>query len=831
MTYRIVAAFLLSSVFAAVTMGQHLTYKDTHAPVEKRVQDLLQRMTLEEKIDMLGGTGFETKPVVRLGIPTFKMADGPAGVRGNKSTAFPSGIALAATWDTSLMRRIGTAIGEEAIGNDRNTLLGPCVNIQRVPHGGRNFESFGEDPFLASRIATEYIKGVQSTGVVATVKHFAVNNQETERSRINVKVGERALREIYLPAFEASVREAGVLAVMDAYNRVNGSYCTANAHLNIDILKKEWGFQGVLMSDWGATHSTVEAANGGLDLDMPSGEFLNRSLLRCVKEGKVTEATIDDKVARMLRVMMTAGFFDAPRKAEPSLVDSPRHRALNREAARDGIVLLKNDGALLPFDRTKLRSLAVIGPNAAAARTGGGGSSLVNVTYAISPLEGIRAAAGKDCAVAYAPGCSIEGDLTPIDSTLLHPSTERLNACGLVGEYFANASLAGAPVATRLDQNISFDWMDGAPHPTVRADSFSVRWTGVFVPRESGTYSIQVASDDGNRLYIDDRLLIDDWNDHGVFFTSATVTLERERVYRIRLEYYDKGGSASVQLGLKLRARDEYAEAVRAAATSDAAVVCVGLSRHQESEGFDRKTLELPEEQVGLIVAVSRVNPRTVVVLNSGAPVLMLPWVQDVHALIEQWYPGQEGGNALADILFGEANPCGKLPCTFAGSWEDCSAYGSYPGTPEETEYNDDILVGYRHFDAKKIEPLFPFGHGLSYTTFLYTDFGIEAQGEGSVSVTFTVRNTGSRAGAEIAQVYVEGPATGLPRAPKELKGFSKVALAPGEEQSVTVRLDRRMFALFDPAQSDWVIEPGVYQILVGSSSRLIRFSGKVTLQ
>ncbi len=831
MMIRIAGVIIVGLVIAALASGQQAPFKNPQAPIDKRVQDLLQRMRPEEKVDLLGGTGFDTKPVERLGIPSFRMTDGPVGVRGKKSTAFPSGIAMAATWDTTLIRRIGVAIGEEAIGNGRNTLLGPCVNIQRVPQGGRNFESYGEDPFLAARLAVGFIEGVQSTGVVATVKHFAVNNQETERTKVNVKVSERALREIYLPAFEASVREAGVLAVMDAYNKVNGPYCTANRHLNIDVLRKEWGFRGVLMSDWGATHDAVEAAERGLDLEMPTGKFLNRSLLGLVKQGKVTQAAIDDKVSRLLWTMMTAGFFDRPRKSDLSLVDNPGHRALNREAARNGIVLLKNEGELLPLDREKLRSIAVIGPNAATARVGGGGSSKVNFTYAVSPLEGIRAAAGKECPVQYAAGCELEGDVAPIDSTLLHPSAERLGECGLMGEYFANLSLRGAPAAVRLDQNLSFNWGDGSPAPKVGVDSFSVRWTGVLVPRESGNYSIQVASDDGSRLYLDDRLLIDDWKVHEAYVNSANVALEKGRVYRIRLEYYENTGGASLQLGLQLRSADEYAEAVRTAATCDAAVVCVGLSNHQESEGFDRKTLELPEEQVGLIVAVSRVNPRTVVVLNSGAPVLMTPWIRDVHALIELWYPGQEGGNALADILFGDASPCGKLPCTFPVRWEDCPAYGSFPGTPEEAVYSEDILVGYRNFDAKKIEPLFPFGFGLSYTTFSYRDLSIEQGADGGVSVTFVVRNTGSRDGAEISQVYVAGPGTGLPRPPKELKGFRKVFLAAGKEQAVTVHLDHRAFALFDPGKNGWVVEPGAYQILVGSSSRLIRFAGEVTMR
>jgi beta-glucosidase len=822
---------VIVAAFAALTVAQELTYQNPRAPIEKRVQDLVQRMTLEEKIDMLGGVGFDTKPIGRLGIPTFKMTDGPVGVRGKKSTAFPASIAMAATWDLDMVHRIGIALGEETIGNDRNTLLGPCVNIQRVPHGGRNFESFGEDPFLAARLATDYIKGVQSTGVIATVKHFAVNNQETARDRINVNVSQRALREIYLPAFEAAVKEAGVWAVMDAYNKVNGSFCTANKQLNIDILKKEWAFKGVVMSDWGATHNTLEAANGGLDLEMPFGEHFNKFLLALVKDGKVPEATIDDKVSRLLSTMMAVGFFDNPRKADTSLVDSPVHRVLNRAAARDAIVLLKNDGGVLPFDRNKLRSIAVIGPNAATARVGAGGSSIVAYTYAVSPLDGIRAAMGSDRVVQYALGCPMEGDVTPIDATLLHPSAERLGEYGLMGEYFSNTSLSGTPAATRLDPTVSFDWKEGSPHPQIGIDSFSVRWTGVLVPRESGNYLFQVASDDGNRLYLDDKFLIKDWNDHALTTSSAIMSLEKGRVYKIRLEYYDTWGGAAVKLGLILRNSAGHEEAVRVASASDAAVVCVGLSSLQESEGFDRKSLELPEEQIELIKAVTRANPRTVVVLSSGAPVLMSAWLSRVPALIEQWYPGQEGGNALADILFGGVSPSGKLPCTFPKTWEDCPAYGSFPGTPEETEYTDDILVGYRHFDAKKIEPLFPFGFGLSYTSFGYSNLRLEQRPDEPLSVTFTVRNTGGRAGAEIAQVYVAGPSTGLPRPPKELKGFQKVYLAAGEERPVTVKLDRRAFALFDPVKNDWVVEPGEYQIQVGSSSRLIRFWQSITIR
>jgi beta-glucosidase len=822
---------LLFALVAASSFAQEGVFMNTRASIDDRVKDLVGRLTLEEKIDMLGGTGFDSKPVPRLNIPAFKMTDGPLGVRTGNATAFPAGIAMAATWDTDLIHRIGVALGEEVIGKGRNTLLGPCVNIQRVPHGGRNFESFGEDPFLTARLATAYIKGVQTTGVIATVKHFAVNNQETNRDRVNVKVSERALREIYLPAFEASVKEAGVWAVMDAYNKVNGWFCTANKHLNIDILKNEWGFKGIIMSDWGATHNTGEAANGGLDIEMPKGEFLNKSLLDLVHEGKVLQATIDDKVSRMLRTMMASGIFDNPATSDSTLVDSPAHRRLNREAGRASIVLLKNEKGMLPLNAKKLRAIAVIGPNASTLRVGGGGSSMIDFTYAVSPLEGIRAAAGHAIVVRYAQGCRMAGEVTPIDSTLLHPSADRTGEFGLMGEYFANPSLSGTPAVTRVDPRINFNWMDGPPHPAIGNDNFSVRWTGVLVPRESGNYTFQVGSDDGSRLYLDDRLLIDDWTDHALLTNSANVSLENGKAYKIRLEYYEHGGAAIVQLGLLTRDEHEYAEAERTAAASDAAIVCVGLSFNQESEGFDRKTLELPPEQVGLIKAVVRANPRTVVVLNSGAPVLMSDWLGKVPVLVEQWFPGQEGGNALADILFGMVSPSGKLPCTFPKRWEDCSAYGSFPGTAEETEYADDIFIGYRHFDARMIEPLFPFGFGLAYTTFEYKNLRVTEQGSQRATVTFLVKNTGPREGAEVAQLYVAPAPSSLPRPPMELKGFKKISLQPGEEQSVTFNLNRRSFAVYDQVKNDWVVPPGNYQIQIGSSSRTVRFSHAIMIQ
>jgi beta-glucosidase len=821
---------LLPLMFA-ISFAQGPVYSRKDAPIERRVDDLLTRLTLEEKVDLLGGTGFETNPVPRLGIPTLKMTDGPLGVRWGQSTAFVSGISMAATWDPKLVHEIGIAIAEEALGKGRNTLLGPCVNIQRVPQGGRDFESYGEDPYLASRLAVAYITGVQSRHVLATVKHYAANNQETDRDRINVKVSERALREIYLPAFEASIKEAGVWAVMDAYNKVNGDYCTANKHLNVDILRKEWGFKGVLMSDWGATHNTAEAANGGLDLEMPTGKFFNRSLIPLFDSGVVSQATLDEKVYHLLYTMIATGIFDNQRVPDAKRVDTPAHRRLNRKAASASMVLLKNQGNLLPLNHRSIHSLAIIGPNAATARVGGGGSSMVSFTYAVSPLDGFKSHASKDLRITYAEGCPMAGEVTPIDSTLLHPSVDKPDEFGLEGEYYNNMSLSGTPAMVRRDPDIFFDWEEKAPDSQMRSDSFSVRWTGVLVPKKAGRYILEVASDDGCRLSIDNKTVIEDWTDHAVRTNSAELFLEQGKSYGIRLEYYESIGAAIIKLGCSMPDDNALSMAASAAAASDVALVFVGLSSNFESEGFDRTTLALPENQIVLIKTVAKANPKTVVVLNSGAPVLISDWVDSVPALIEQWYPGQEGGHAIAEVVFGDFDPGGRLPCTFPVRWEDCSAFSSFPGTAEETDYTDGVFVGYRYFDAQNIAPQYPFGFGLSYSEYAYSDLNAAVHDDDSVTVSFTVKNVGKRKGTDVAQLYVAPAGPSVHRPPKELKGFKKISLKPGAQTKVTLSLNKRAFAYFDEGTNAWRVDPGEFKILIGRSSQDIRLDRTVSLR
>ncbi|MEW5798328.1 MAG: glycoside hydrolase family 3 C-terminal domain-containing protein [Bacteroidota bacterium] len=803
-----------------LAFAQTPLYKNPNANLEARVNDLLNRMTLEEKLDMLSGTGFASKPNERLGIPELKMSDGPVGVRWNPSVALPASIMLAATFDTLLAYRYGWALARETKAKDRNTILGPCVNINRVPHGGRNFESYGEDPFLASRVAVAYVKGVQSEGVVATTKHFAVNNQETERTTINAKVDKRTLYEIYFPAFKAAVQEAKTEAIMCAYNKLNGAYCSENEMLLNKVLKEEWKFDGLVMSDWGAVHSTEGVATYGLDLEMPGGDFLTREkLLPLVNEGKIKIATIDDKIKRILRVMFRMGYFD--KQLDTPQTNAPEHRAVALDVARAGIVLLKNERNILPLNPALYKSIAVLGPNAEVLRTGGGGSSMVTPVQSESPLNGIKKTF-PSATVSFAVGARLTGDVPPIEPHFFFLPNDTTGKNGIQAEYFDNKELKGEPKVRRIDSQISFKWGNDLPAEGIGADNYSVRWTTKLKPAVSGTYELTAATDDGVRLYLDGKLLIDHWNDHAVEARMATVTLNAGKMYDLTMEFYENGGDAIALLGWTKPNENEFAQAIETAKKSELAIIFAGNSHYQESEGFDRPSIDLPDNQIQLINEVSKVNPNTVVVLNAGAQVNLLPWINNVRALVWAFFPGQEGTQALTEVLTGAVNPSGKLPFTIAKNWEEYPAYGNFPGGSGEVEYKEGILVGYRHFDTKKVEPLYPFGFGLSYTTFTLSDMNVKAKKNGMYDVTVTVKNTGSVPGAEIVQVYVKDKKPKMIRPEKELKAFAKVMLAPGEQKSVTLTLNKSSFEYYDDVKNQWTRSKGGYEILAGSSSREI---------
>lgn len=677
-------------------------YKDASQPQEARVEDLLSRLTLEEKMSLIhADSKFATPAIPRLGIPRRWLSDGPHGVREEVSTNswasanrkddfctyLPVSIALAATWNPELGFAYGRVIGEEARYRGKDIMLGPGLNIQRTPLCGRNFEYLGEDPCLTAQMGVGYIRGEQSQGVAACAKHFALNNQEISRGSINVEVDERALRELYLPAFRAAVQQAGVLAVMGALNQFRGQHCCESDYLLNKILKGEWGFQGLVVSDWNGAHHTREAALNGLDLEMGTdyrtydNYFLARSFQDGLQKGEYPQSILDEKVRRNLRVMFASRVMDT----RPSgSFNSPEHQATARRVAEEAIVLLKNQGDLLPLNPAAIKSVAVIGENATVLQAHAGGSSRLKAFYEVTPLEGLRKRLGSQVKITCAKG-------------------------------------------------------------------------------------------------------------------------------------YDSNNSDGL-----------IAEAVSAAQQADAAIIVGGLSHQLDKEGSDRKDLKLPGSQAELIQRVVQANPKTIVVLVSGSPVEMDPWLGQVPAVLEAWYDGMEAGNAIAEVLCGDVCPSGKLPCSFPKRLEDSPAHAlrAYPGKNGVVNYAEGLLVGYRWFDTKGIEPLFPFGHGLSYTQFEYSGLKVRSvhSTNGQLAVVqVDVANTGNREGAEVVQVYVHQNQPSLPRPDKELKAFRKVNLKPGEKQTVALPMGQSAFAYYDPAKSSWVAEKGDYRVLVGSSSRDIR--------
>lgn len=676
-----ITAFTLAAVLPAQKV------QITHAEAVARAKQIVARMTLDEKIKELHGihdaTGYRMVPgIPRLDIPDFHMTNGPAGVGpGGASpqppaTALPAPIALAATWDPELAHSYGKLEGEESRSLGSELFESPDINIARVPQGGRVFESFGEDPYLDGRIAVAAIEGVQSTGIMANVKHYLANNQETDRKSIDEEIGERALREIYLPAFEASIKEAHSASLMCAYPKVNGAFDCENAPFLKGILKQEWGFDGFVLSDWGATHSTVPSALNGLDLEMPTGIYFGDALHKAVDAGQVPVSNLDEMLIHRFAKMIEYGDFN--QQPKPESIPAFEHGALAREIASQSIVLLKNDGSLLPLDSTSTKTIAIIGPYAVRPNTGGGGSSHVIPLYTITPYDGLMASLGLQIHVTVLDGSDIDA-------------------------------------------------------------------------------------------------------------------------------------------------------AAAAAKRSQVAVVMVG---DQDSEGRDQ-SLELPAAQNQLIEAVAKANPRTVVVVKTGSAVLM-PWINDVPAVLQAWYPGEEDGRAVASVLLGEVNPSGKLPLTFPRSVDQTLAANpqQYPGVDGTVQYSEGLDVGYRGYTAHNISPLFPFGFGLSYTQFSFSNLKVTQQPAGAnAMVSFIVTNTGQRAGREVAQLYLSFPSIGEGNEPPiQLKGFRKLELKPGEARPVELKLDARAFSYWAEKAHAWQIASGEFQILIGDSSASTPLKGTITI-
>ncbi len=826
--FAVVASLLFSALFAAAQGPHTLTSAE-----KQRVDDLVKSMTLQQKLDYIGGTGFAVRPVPELKIPSIEMSDGPYGVRSNfgfPSTTLAVGISLAASWDRSLAADAGAAIGRDARARGVHFMLGPGVNIYRSPRNGRNFEYFGEDPFLAGAIAVGYISGMQQQGVSATVKHYLGNNSEFLRHDSDTIVDDRTVREIYLPAFEAAVKQAHVGAVMDSYNLINGEHATQNSHFNIDVLRKDWGFQGVLMSDWDATYDAMGPANAGLDIEMPTGKFMNsKNLKPLIDAGKVSEATIDEKVRHILATAMSFGWLDREQKDIGQSVVDARNTATALQTAREGVVLLKNDSGLLPLDRAKVKTILVVGPDAYPAVPVGGGSAGVVPFYSVSSFLGVADAAGGGTAVLYDPGLPTMNQLTNATAWTTAASNGQR---GVTIDTFANADLSGSPTTTtaphmKLDglsikllmediESAMAIFMSG-PKPA------SHRLTGYFTPPKAGKYIVVVEGSGegaGFRVSIDDKVVFDCWSLVRAFQPHVTVDLSAGP-HKVVVEHTQTSPiGGHLALGIVPEDKVVNTQAIAMAAKADVVLVQAGFAQESESEGGDR-TFSLPYGQDELIAAMAKANPKTIVAVTSGGNVDSRAWLSTVPALLETWYGGQAGGRALAEILFGEVDPSGHLPVTFERNPEDNPTFANY--YPEEGQkkvsYKEGIFVGYRGYEKNKITPLFPFGFGLSYTTFKFSALKVTpSQDRATATVTFDLTNVGSREGADVAQVYVTENQPKVERPDHELKGFERVDLKPGETKHVSINLDERAFSFFDTHSNAWSIGSDKFTISVGDS-------------
>jgi beta-glucosidase len=818
--------------------------------INRRMDAILDRMSLEQKIDMIGGVdGFYIRAYPSLDLPALRMADGPMGVRnGGPATAMPGGINLAATWDPVLAKEVGEQLGRDARAKGVNFLLGPAVNIYRAPMNGRNFEYMGEDPYLASQIAVGYIEGVQSEDVSATIKHFMGNNSEFSRHTIDSIIDERTMREIYLPAFEAAVKQAHVGAVMDSYNLVNGEHMTQNKVLDTDVLKNEWGFQGVLMSDWVATYDGVAAANAGLDLEMPSAAFMNpTTLLRAIHDGRVSVATIDDKVRRILRVAIRFHWLDRPQTDFSISRYNTQGREVALKASLEGMVLLKNSGNLLPLDKHKIKSIAVIGPDAYPAVPVGGGSAGVRPFSAVSFLQGIADELGPSIPTYYDSGIPALNELAARSDFSTEPSGGKP---GLQAEYFSGTDLSGNPISDRIDLHINFGAVSdadlGYAAQTFPAGAGSARWTGYYSAPKPGDYDCFAEStgEAGGyyRVYVDGNLVSDDWTQARSTVGLKTLMLD-VGPHKIVVEHHGRPGFLGMRFRFGIVAQSDYVNpaAEKIAAEADAVVLAIGFDPQSESEGSDR-TFHLPPGQVQLIEKITSINPHSIVVITSGGSVDMNGWLDHAPAVLESWYSGEEGGTALAQILFGDADPSGRLPVTFEKRWAGNPVHDSYypPAGSNSVVYSEGVFVGYRGYEHSGIKPLFPFGYGLSYATFRYSNLKIrpiggeskagDPSGTSRYEASWYVTNTGGRSGTDVSEVYVGEMHPQVPRPARELKGFARVNLRPGETRRVKADLNSRAFAYYDTSAHAWHVDPGTFVIYVGSSVDQLPLRSAITL-
>ena len=808
-----------------------------------KAKNLLKELTLDEKVTLLSGfNNWYTNKIERLNIPSIKMSDGPNGVRGDgtsgkSSACFPCPILMGSTWNEDLFYEIGEALGEEANDKDVDVLLGPTINLHRHPLGGRHFENYSEDPFLVGKLATAYVKGVQSKKVSACLKHFIANDTEFERHTSSSNVDERTLREVYLLPFEMGVKEGNSKSVMSAYNKLNNIYCSSHKELLIDILKKEWNFDGYVVSDWGAALETVENAHGGLDLEMPGpGNAWGKKLLEAVTEGLVDEEVINDKVERILNIAEFSGRFDSPEnKLEKSNIRKS-HNKLLRKVASEGMVLLKNK-KILPFKKSAIKKLAVIGPNAKNSQIIGGGSASLKPHYQIHPFEALQERFSDDFSISYAEGAKTNKYLPKLNERLFSNSED-----GFLVEYFDKEINKDKLISSEVLKGNKFWVFEGFAKDIINKEerpSVIVRFSCDYSPDVSGEHDFEIFGIGLGKLKIDGKVLIDNWNETTqgeAFFSFATapkrnsIYLDKNETYKFEVEYFFEGRFPAIHFGCMPPEKENLLEeAIKTSREADAVILIVGTNSDWETEGNDRSELALPADQDKLIESVIKENANTVVVINSGSPVSM-PWINDSNAILQSWFGGQEYGNALADLIFGEINPSGKLPTTFPVQIEDTPAFDYYPGKNSQMNYEEKLLIGHRWYERKGKKPLFPFGFGLSFTKFSFSDLEVIKKDDLNINCKFRIKNFGEMDGHEVAQCYVAFLKAEEDEPLKTLQSFKKVFIEKNKEIELEISLNKRNFSYWDVDKKDWMVKPGEYRIDIGSSSEKIELSEIIVL-
>ncbi len=809
------------------------------ANVEAEVERLLPLLTLDEKISLTHANGkFSVASVERLGIHEMWMSDGPHGVRyeisrhswapagwtDDYSTYLPHLTSVAASWDPAMAKLHGDVLGSEARHRNKDFILGPGVNLARLPLYGRNFEYMGEDPFLAARLGVEEIKAIQANDVAATIKHYALNTQELNRIGVNAKPDERTLREVYLPAFEAAVKEANVYAIMGAYNQYYGTNTNQSKHLVMDILKGEWGYKGVLMTDWNCDINTYDAAVNGLDIEMGTtvdsydDYFLAEPLKKMIKEGKVPMSALDDKIRRILRVQLSIGMMDKYRMSGQR--NTRKHQEAARKIAAEGVVLLKNDDKVLPLNAEKLSNVLVIGPNADRKHGLGGGSSEVKTLYEVTPLQGLQEKLGDN-----------------VNITVMRAQSSKLSA--IPGDYIVSRHWTGTPAwdiihytdNTRTAELRTSSIPDSDYRSADDSETEYITMRGRVKPEESGVHTLKAGVIGSFTVSVDGQEVLNFQSANGEVAT-ADIELEGGRDYQFEIQYegnkyFTLGWDAPGNL---FTPEADYLAAARAA---DAVLYFGGLSHGDDREAIDRSDMKLPDNQDDVISKLLAANKNTVVFLVAGSAVEM-PWAGDASTIVWGWYGGMEAGHAFADVLFGDVNPGGKMPITLPASLKDTAPIALNDYNAVECLYSEGVFIGYRWFEKENIKPTFPFGHGISYTTFAYDDIQLSANsisGDDKLLVSCTVKNTGDVAGAEIVQLYLHDKAASVERPAKELKGFGKVFLQPGERKSVEMTLTKRDLSFWDVNSNDWLAEPGEFEVLLGASVSDIRLRTSFSYQ